>query len=137
MRVDHSSIPHAQEHIHDVLTNWRRWVAPRSQTGFVQPMFRHYKTAYDEPVASQPIDAIQAVKVEKIIGAKLPANHAISLRWWYVYPIPASRVCRELAISHDALASLVIDSRWMVWNLLHDNSQRVILAASDREYAHI
>lgn len=117
MSIDHTCIPSTQADIHATLLNWARWVLPR-QRAYVHPMFRGYRPPWDETKGGGiPIDGIEARAVEKVIGA-MPSEHALSLRWWYVYPVPASRVCQHLGCTHAGLHQMVIDARCMVRNRL-------------------
>lgn len=116
MTVDHTRIPPEQRDIHETLLNWARWVKPR-HTRSVHPMFQQYRHGREESNPRPECDGISAQAVEKILGT-MPHDHALVIRWWYVYPITASRVCRHLGLSQPGLGQMVIDARWMVRNRL-------------------
>lgn len=116
MTVDHTRVPAEQSEIHETLLNWARWVKPR-QTRSVHPMFQQYRHGYEESNPKPACDQAEAVAVEKVLGT-MPHDHALVIRWWYVYPIAASRVCRHLGLSQPGLGQMVIDARWMVRNRL-------------------
>ena len=116
MTVDHTRVPPEQREIHETLLNWARWVKPRHARE-VHPMFRQYRHGYEESSPRADCDLIKAQQIEKLIGT-MPKDHALVLRWWYVFTIEPYKVCRHMGLTNAGLAQMVIDARFMVRNRL-------------------
>ena len=103
--------------IHARLLNWARWCNNRTGNP-VAPMFQAYRSTevWAEPTASEPVDSLDAAKVEKAVTA-LPEKHRAATQWHYVRGhISPIRAARTLAVSLSGLAELVNDARTMLVN---------------------
>jgi DNA-directed RNA polymerase specialized sigma24 family protein len=103
--------------IHARLLNWARWCNNRPGSA-VAPMFRAYRSTdvWAQPTASEPVDSMDAAKIEKAVTA-LPEKHRAATQWHYVRGhISPVRAARALAVSLAGLAELVHDGRAMMVN---------------------
>jgi hypothetical protein len=116
MALDHIDPSH--EDIHKRLVNWARWVRPNKHRGQVHPMFRGALTSRQwdtDPQVPISCDTLDAMRMEKTV-VRLPRPHMLVLKWWYVFPVDARRMCRTLAVSMDGLCLLLKDARTMARN---------------------
>lgn len=116
--IDFHQVESHQREIDARLQNWARWCNGTSVFG-ASPMFRMVppppRVRGDIAMYSTPVDRMDAQKVAKGVAA-LPEKHRASINWHYVKPVSPARACREIAVSMDALAKLVRDSRQMLLN---------------------
>jgi hypothetical protein len=119
--VDFSAVPPSQWKMHDRLTNWAR--ASRGgdkQSGEAAPMFALFRS---DQVRSReygaatvvPVDRSDAILIAKGVVA-LPDKHRRSLQWYYIHPGNPAGAARDLAVTIERLAELVIASRSMLIN---------------------
>ena len=118
--VDYNYVPERHAAIHARLENWRRWVIVRPNGWQVAPMFRLYQSKsrqWEAPVIQNPVDALDAVLMEKAVSA-LPEKHRAAIRWSYVHAGNPVAMARALAVSKQGLADLVDSGRTMLKNRL-------------------
>lgn len=116
--VDYSRVQDQHKEIHARLENWRRWVTVRPHSWQTAPMFRMYQSKarqWEAPVIQNPVDALDAVLVEKAVGA-LPEKHRAAVRWSYVFAGNPVAMARNLGVSKQGLADLVDAGRTMLRN---------------------
>lgn len=117
--VDYWHVEDHQIPVHKRLVNWASWVRPRPPW-WQHPMWRWSRSnarQWHQPVLRDPIDSLDAVKVEKTIAA-LPMPNKQALRWCYVFCSSPHKIRRQLGLSESALQKLLRDSRQMLVNLL-------------------
>lgn len=114
--IDFNAVPFRQEHIHERLVNWARWVRPR-RSSWVHPMWRGFKASevWAETRVSVPLDPLDAQAVEKAVSG-LPDAHRFSVRWCYVYGGNPRRAAREVGETLEGLAALISAARAMLIN---------------------
>ena len=115
--IDFHGVEERHLAIHARLLNWARWCNNRTGSA-VTPMFRHYRSTdvWAEPTAIEPVDSLDAAKVEKAVTA-LPVKHKAAAQWHYVRcTVSPIRAARTLAVSLRGLADLVHDARTMLVN---------------------
>jgi len=114
--IDFNAVPFRQEHIHERLVNWARWVRPR-RSSWVHPMWRGFKASevWAETRSSVPIDPLDAQKMERGVSA-LPDQHKFSIRWCYVYRGNPVRAARMVGETQEGLAALISAARVMLVN---------------------
>lgn len=114
--IDFNAVPFRQEHIHERLVNWARWVRPR-RSSWVHPMWRGFKPSevWAGTAVSIPINTLDAQAVEKAISG-LPDAHRFSVRWCYVYGGNPRRAAREVGETLEGLAALISAARAMLIN---------------------
>jgi hypothetical protein len=116
--VDFSSVPVSQWRIHDRLENWGRWARGSSQQSGKAgtPMFNLYRSsearrAYGEEV-SVPIDKDDALKIHfAIVHPLFDPQCRRALQWNYLRPKNPAAASRELGVSLEGLAGLVLMGR--------------------------
>lgn len=116
--VDYFHVEPSQLEIHDELCNWARWVRVRPVGWQVSPMFRQYRShAWQWHAAPVRVEANipSAVAMEKAVSL-LPDKHRTAIRWSYVLQGHPARMARELAVSKQGLAELVVVARTMLRN---------------------
>lgn len=119
--VDFNHVADHHKAIHARLENWRRWVTVRPHGWQTAPMFRMYQSKarqWEAPVIQNPVDALDAVLVEKTV-ASLPEKQRDAIRWSYVHAGNPLAMARALAVSKQGLADLVDSGRTMLKNKLH------------------
>lgn len=122
--IDLHHVPARHDEIHRRLEEWARWVRVRPIGWFQQPMFRMYQSKarqWDpEPHIPVAINGMDALEVERAVSM-LPEKNRTVIRWAYVYGwVPAKKVQRELALTHDGLAVMLRDGRDMVKNRIQE-----------------
>lgn len=111
--IDFHAVPEAQLGIHEALLNWSRWVRVRPHGWQVSPMFRMYRShawQWHTPEIRQQINVPEAVEMEKAVSG-LPEKHRTAIRWHYCFCGHPARMARELGVSKQGLADLVVDAR--------------------------
>lgn len=81
-------------------------------------MFRGARTSRQwdtDPHIPMACDTLDAMRMEKTVIA-LPHKHKTVLKWFYVFPVDARRMCRTLAVNMDGLCLLLKDARTMARN---------------------
>ena len=114
--VDYSRVQARHRSIHERLLNWKRWVTERKHGWATAPMFRMYQSKarqWEAPVIHNPVDALDAVLMEKAVAA-LPDRHREAIRWSYVHCGNPAAMARRLAVSKQGLADLVDAGRTML-----------------------
>lgn len=116
MIVDFEAVPEAQLPIHGRLQNWAKWCRGRPGSN-VAPIFRLYRSTdiHAGHSTSVPVDGVDASRIAKAVAA-LPIQHRFGVQWYYVHPVAPSKAARNIGVSLQDLASLVIDSRTMLIN---------------------
>lgn len=122
---DMHRVRYAHEGVHDRLLNWARWCNAGRGSANGQPMFRHYRSGYQDSAdhAHIPVDGLDAVKMEKQV-IFLPEHHRTAIQWFYVYShrgLSMWKVLRFMGVQRDTLVTLVHDGRSMVKNRLDRN----------------
>ena len=119
--VDFSAVPPSQWAMHDRLTNWAKWSrgTARFDRAISAPMFVLYKSSdarreYGAPT-SIPLDPKDATKVQVGVTA-LPEKHRRALHWYYLHPVNAMGMARELGLPLAGVAEIVIRARFMLIN---------------------
>jgi hypothetical protein len=130
---DLTHIPGTQQACHERLVEWARWCGSGRGGRDTHPMFRQYVPyLYPEVSGGAPaVDVVKALAVQRAYVV-MADKHRAALKWYYCYPfISPGRVQRQLAMTRDALAQLVIDSRFMIWNTIRaqSNSASAVLPA--------
>lgn len=120
--IDIHNIPERHEVINQRLEEWGRWVRVSNHGWFTAPMFRMYQSKarqWDEnPHIRVEVNGLQALEIERVVS-RLPEKHRAVIRWVHVWPwIHVSKVKRELALTDEALAQMIDDSRDMMKNKL-------------------
>jgi hypothetical protein len=118
--VDFSAVPPSQWKMHDRLENWGR--ASRGgdkQSGSAAPMFQLFRPSearreYNAAI-SVPVDRSDAILIAKGVVA-LPDKHRRALQWYYIHPGNPAGAARNLAVTIERLAELVIAGRSMLVN---------------------
>jgi DNA-directed RNA polymerase specialized sigma24 family protein len=102
------------------LVNWARWVKPGRQS-WVSPMFAQYRSKawqWERPEVKDPINTLDAMLMEKMVGA-LPDKHRTAIRWAYVVRCTPAIVFRFMGVNADGLMEYLHDARQMLKNRLH------------------
>jgi hypothetical protein len=123
--IDIHHIEARHDAINQRLEEWARWVRVRPTGWFQQPMFRMYQSKARQwdptPHIPVPTSGLKALEIERAVSL-LPEKHREAIRWCYVWPwVPVRKVQRELALTAEALAAAIHDSRDMVKNRLKQN----------------
>jgi hypothetical protein len=121
MKDDYHYIPERQAEIATRLEHWAIWVNPRQCVWRTQPMFRQYRShawQWERPELKVQINGIEAMEIEKLV-CQLPEKNRDAIRWAYVFTfIPVNIVRRELGVTREGLASLIVNGRDMLKNKL-------------------
>ena len=119
--IDFSRIPTRQDAINLRLEAWARWVRVSPKPWGTQPMWRNAKTPRQwdiDPHIYETLNTLEAHETERAVSF-LPSKHRDAIRWAYVRPwIHQGKIQRELAVTGDALAKLIVDARDMLVNRL-------------------
>lgn len=115
--VDFSYVAPQHESIDARLVNWGRWSSNRTGSKS-SPTFRLYRSTeqWGAPEAQQPIDALDAAKVQKSM-CRLPTNHRLALSWAYIKRGNPAKAARTIGVSMADLAQLVCNGRSMLINM--------------------
>lgn len=110
---------HELTHIH--LLNWARWCMGGTRNTDVLPMFREYRSGYQElRHGGIPIDTLAALEVQRSYTL-LPEKHRWVLNWYYCRPfIPVLKLRKALGLTTPALEALLHEGRSMLKNNLHN-----------------
>jgi DNA-directed RNA polymerase specialized sigma24 family protein len=112
--VDFSYVQPEHLALHGRLENWARWC--RDKPVFAcQPMFRLYRPDNYERAPALPIDALDAARLQRFVGA-LPPPERMALQWHYVHPCSPVRAARALRRPIRELDELVRRARQMLVN---------------------
>lgn len=116
--TDLAAVPEHQQATHEALENWALWCRNGRGGTNTMPMFRLYRARND--VASQPAkrcDELAALEMQRAF-VRLPEAHRHAIGWFYCYSwVSPGRVQRELGLTRNGLASMVIDGRQMLCNI--------------------
>lgn len=112
--IDFNAVSREHEAMDARLKNWARWALGRSP-GNVHPMFRHYRPDNYERVMLEPIDALDAQRIQKGVS-HLPQRHALAVSWCYVTPGQPGKMARQVGSSLEGLYCLIVDGRQMLLN---------------------
>ena len=119
--IDFHHIATRHDAIHLRLEAWGRWVRVSPKPWATHPMWRNARTPRQwdiDPVVHQTLNTLEAHEIERAVS-HLPDKHRSAIRWAYVFPyIHQGKIQRELAVTADALAKLIVDSRDMLANRL-------------------
>ena len=124
--IDFSRIPTRQDQINLRLEQWARWVRVSPKAWGSQPMWRNARTPRQwdvNPHIHQEMNTLECHEIERAVSF-LPEKHRTAIRWAYVFPyMHIGPVRRELGVTMDALAALIVDARDMLRNRLKDKIQ--------------
>ena len=116
--VDYNHIKPEHEAIHARLVNWARWLRPRLSGWHTHPMWRNSRTSRQwevSPDISAPVNALDALAIERTV-AQMPVKHRDALRWYYVRQGSPVEMARQLGLSKQGLADIVLSARAMLIN---------------------
>jgi hypothetical protein len=118
--VDFATVPEHQLAIDARLVNWANAMrGGDKQSGKAAPMFVLYRSSDARRVYGTetvvPVNRSDAVIIGKEVGF-LPDKHRKAIHWCYVHPGSPARAAREIGVTHQRLAELVIDARDMLIN---------------------
>jgi len=119
-QIDFHAVDINQREIDARLVNWARWVKPGRQN-WVSPMFQQYRSKawqWERPEVKDPINTLDAMLMEKMVGA-LPDKHRTAIRWAYVVRCTPAVIMRHMAVSGEDLMGYLQDGRTMLKNRLH------------------
>lgn len=116
---DYSRVPDNCKEIDAMLVNWAKWVMVKPQAWRTHPMFAQYRSKswqWEMPVVVIPVDGIEAMRVEKAVGA-LPEKVRDVIRWAYVFThIPDNIIRRNLGLTRESLLICLNNGRNMLKN---------------------
>jgi hypothetical protein len=119
--VDFFEISEAHSKVHELLENWARYVSVNGPRAWAtHPMWLNYRSnawQWHRPEIKTPVDAIGAVKIDKLVTA-LPDKNRDALRWCYIFRTNPAGMAKKLAVTSGGLMLLVVDGRTMVKNKL-------------------
>jgi DNA-directed RNA polymerase specialized sigma24 family protein len=104
--------------IHDLLSNWARWVRVRPHGWQVAPMFRLYRSKswqWHAPEIREAVNMPEALEMERAVSS-LPEKHRTAIRWCYVAQGHPAKVARDLGVSKQGLMDLIATGRTMLNN---------------------
>lgn len=116
--VDYCYVSLEHELIHARLLNWARWLRPRLSGWHTHPMWRNSRTSRQwevSPDISAPVNALDALAIERTV-AQMPVKHRDALRWYYVRQGSPVAMARQLGLSKQGLADIVLSARAMLIN---------------------
>ena len=117
--IDFSRVPERHYEIDRRLLLWGRWIIDRPKPWKTSPMFLQYRShawQWHMPEIHIPGTPGENMEIEKAVCA-LPEKHAYAIRWAYMAPwVPVSAVRRELAMTRQGLADILINARDMLVN---------------------
>jgi len=116
--VDYCYVSLEHELIHARLVNWARWLRPRLSGWHTHPMWRNSRTSRQwevSPDISAPVNALDALAIERTV-AQMPVKHRDALRWYYVRQGSPVAMARQLGLSKQGLADIVLSARAMLIN---------------------
>lgn len=119
--VDLSSVPPSQWKMHDRLLNWAKWSrgTARFDRAISAPMFSLYRSTEARreygAETSMPIDHADGTRIQVGVTA-LPDKHRRALHWFYLHPVAPGAMARELGLTMNGLAEIVIRARTMLQN---------------------
>lgn len=120
--IDLHHIATRHDEIDRRLREWARWVRVSPKPWATQPMFRWARSNARQweadPAIRETMNTLDCHEIERAVSF-LPTKHRSATRWAYVFPyIHAGKIQRELAVTADALAVLIVNSRDMLANRL-------------------
>ena len=118
-QIDFHAVAPGQYAIDARLVNWARWVKPGRQS-WVSPMFAQYRSKawqWERPEIKDPINTLDAMLIEKLVGA-LPDKNRTAVRWAYVVRCTPAVVMRHMGVDGESLLAYLNDGRAMLKNRL-------------------
>lgn len=120
--IDFHHIATRHDEIDRRLREWARWVRVSPKPWATQPMFRWARSNARQwestPAIHETMNTLDCHEIERAVSI-LPDKHRMAIRWAYVFPfIHQGKIQRELVVTPDTLAKLIVDSRDMLVNRL-------------------